>query len=173
MTRRRCRVDLSQHHAVVPGVGRCEGQEVQGIMNTFLIALGGVIVLVFVTRFVTGKRRTLELDRDFSLELACGRSRALLTVATAARGVLWEVEFTDNGLRTKHIRARNVIHVSISDLPDRHGRSVAKVWTRYALTDAALIQRPRSYTDTRRKRDKIIRALTAHAAPRPRDAKIR
>jgi hypothetical protein len=142
-------------------------------MNTFLIALGAVIVLVFVTRLVTGKRRTRELDRDFSVELACGRSRALLTAATAARGVLWEVEFTDNGLRTKHLRARNVVHVSISDLPDRRGRSVAKVWTRYSLTDAALIQRPRSYTDTRRKRDRIIRALTAHAAPRPKDATIR
>ncbi|MBB4906876.1 hypothetical protein [Actinophytocola algeriensis] len=142
-------------------------------MNTFLIASGAVVVLVFVTRFGMGKRRTRELDRDFSVELACSRSRALLTAATAARGVLWEVEFTDNGLRTKHIRARNVVHVAISDLPDRHGRSVAKVWTRYALTDAVLIQRPRSYTDTRRKRDKIIRALTAHAAPRPRDVKIR
>lgn len=141
-------------------------------MNTFLIALGCVVVLVFVTRFVTGKRRTRELDRDFSLELACGRSRAMLTAATAARGVLWEVVFTDNGLRTRHIRARNVIHVSISELPDRNGRSVAKVWTRYALTDAALIQRPRSYTDTRRKRDKIIRALNTHATPHSRDAKI-
>ena len=142
-------------------------------MNTFLIALGAVLVLAFVTRFVTGKRRTRELDRDFSLELACSRSRALLTAATAARGVLWEVEFTDNGLRTKHIRAHNVIQVAISDLPDRTGRSVAKVWTRHALTDAALIQRPRSYTDTRRKRDKIIRALTTYAAPRPRGANIR
>lgn len=142
-------------------------------MNTFLIALGGVIVLVFVTRFVTGKRRTRELDRDFSLELACGRSRALLTAATAARGVLWEAEFTDNGLRTRHIRARNVIHVSISELPDRTGRSVAKVWTRYALTDGALIQRPRSYTDTCRKRDKIIRALATHASTRPKNARIR
>ncbi|MGB3439913.1 MAG: hypothetical protein WBA97_14290 [Actinophytocola sp.] len=142
-------------------------------MNTFLIVLGSVVVLVFVTRFVAGKRRTWELDRDYSLELACGRSRAMLTAATAARGVLWEVEFTDNGLRTRHIRARNVIHVSISEIPDRNGRSVAKVWTRYALTDGALIQRPRSYTDTRRKRDRIIRALTTHAAQRPRDARIR
>ncbi|MFI7674889.1 hypothetical protein [Actinophytocola sp. NPDC049390] len=141
-------------------------------MNTFLIALGCVVVLVFVTRFVAAKRRTRELDRDFSVELACGRSRALLTAATAARGVLWEVEFTDNGLRTKHIRARNVVHVSISELPDRTGRCVAKVWTRYALTDAAIIQRPRSYTDTRRKRDRIIRALTAHASTRARDARI-
>jgi hypothetical protein len=142
-------------------------------MNTFLIALGCVVVLVFVTRFVTGKRRTRELDRDFSVELSCGRSRALLTAATAARGVLWEVEFTDNGLRTKHIHARNVVHVSISELPDRNGRSVAKIWTRYALTDAALIQRPRSYTDTRRKRDRIIRALSIHATPHSRDLRIR
>jgi hypothetical protein len=142
-------------------------------MNTFLIALGAVVVLVFVTRLVTGKRRSRELDRDFSLELACGRSRALLTAATAARGVMWEVELTDNGLRTRHIRARNVIQVSISDLPDRRGRSVAKVWTRYALTDAAIVQRPRSYTDTRRKRDKIIRALTTHAATPARPAKTR
>lgn len=142
-------------------------------MNTFLIALGCVVVLVFVTRFVAAKRRARELDRDFSLELACGRSRALLTAATAARGVLWEVEFTDNGLRTKHIRTRNVIHVSISELPGRTERCVAKVWTRCPLTDAVIIQRPRSFTDTRRKRDKIIRALSAHASVRSRDARIR
>ena len=141
-------------------------------MTTFLIALSGVIVLVFVTRFVTGKRRARELDRDYLLELTCGRSRALLTAATAARGVLWEVEFTDNGLRTRHLHARNVIHVAISELPDRPGRSVAKVWTRYALTDGTLIQRPRSFTDTRRKRDRIIRALSTHARPHYRDARI-
>ena len=142
-------------------------------MNTFLIALGCVVVLVFVTRFVSGKRRSRELDRDFSLELACGRSRALLSAATAARGVLWEVSFTDNGLRTRHIRARNVIHVAISDLPDRNGRSVAKIWTRYALTDGALLQRPQSYLDTRRKRDRIIRALSVHTSQYSRDARIR
>jgi hypothetical protein len=146
---------------------------VQGIMNTFLIALSGVVVLVFVTRFVTGKRRTIELDRDFSLELSCGRDRALLAAANAARGVLWQVEFTDNGLRTRHIKARNVIHVAISDLPGRPGRSCAKVWTRYTWTDAALIPRPQSYLDTRRKRDKVIRALSAYETKNPRGATIR
>lgn len=131
-------------------------------MNVFLIVLSSVVVLVFITRFVTGKNRTRELDRDFSLELSCGRDRALLAAATAARGVLWQVEFTDNGLRTRHIRVHNVISVSISDHPGRPGRSCAKVWTRYAWADAVLILRPRSYLDTRRKRDKIIRALSAH-----------
>jgi hypothetical protein len=133
-------------------------------MNVFLIVLSSVIVLVFITRFVTGKNRTRELDRDFSLELSCGRDRALLAASTAARGVLWQVEFTDNGLRTRHIRVHNVISVSISDRPGRPGRSCAKVWTRYAWADAVLILRPRSYLDTRRKRDKIIRALSAHIA---------
>jgi hypothetical protein len=141
-------------------------------MNVFLIVLSSVIVLVFVTRFVTGKNRTRELDRDFSLELSCGRDRALLAAATAARGVLWQVEFTDNGLRTRHIRVHNVISVSISDHPGRPGRSCAKVWTRYAWADAVLILRPRSYLDTRRKRDKIIRALSEHVSRTDRDATI-
>jgi len=141
-------------------------------MNTFLIAVSVVVVLVLVTRFVIGRQRTRELDRDFSLELSCGRDRALLAAATAARGVMWEVKFTDNGLWTRHIKARNVVHVTISDLPGRAGRSSAKVWTRYMWADNMLILRPRSYTDTRRKRDKIIRALAAHEMKDPRSARI-
>jgi hypothetical protein len=140
---------------------------VQVIMNTFLISLGVVIVLVFVTRYVAGKRRTKELDRDFSLELSCGHDRALLAAVAAARGVLWEMELTDNGLRTRHLKSRNVIHVAISDIPGRPNRSSAKVWTRYSWTEAALLPRPRSYTDTRRKRDRIVRALSAYQARRP------
>jgi hypothetical protein len=147
-------------------------EEVQGIMNTFLIALSGIIVLVFVTRFGIGRRRTRELDRDFSLELSCARDRALLAAMVAARGVLWEVELTDNGLRTRHLKSRNVIHVTISDLPGRAGRTSAKVWTRYNWADTMLIQRPRSYTDTRRKRDKIIRALSVYETKKPRGATI-
>jgi hypothetical protein len=138
----------------------------------FLIVLSSVIVLVFVTRFVIGKNRTRELDRDFSLELSCGRDRAVRAAATAARGVLWQVEFTDNGLRTRHIRARNVISVAISDHPGRQGRCCAKVWTRYAWADTVLILRPRSYLDTRRKRDKIIRALSEYTTRTDRDATI-
>jgi hypothetical protein len=145
---------------------------VQGIMNTFLIAVSVVVVLVFVTRFVIGKQRTKELDRDFSLELSCARDRALLAAATAARGVLWQVEFTDNGLWTRHLKTRNVVHVTISDLPGRAGRSCAKVWTRYRWADNVLILRPRSYADTRRKRDKIIRALAAYETKDPRSARI-
>jgi len=141
-------------------------------MNTFLIALSGIIVLVFVTRFVAGKRRIRELDRDFSLELSCGRDRALLAAVAVARGVLWEVKLTDNGLRTQHIKSRNVIHVAISDLPGRTGRTCAKVWTRYNWADTAFILRPRSFTDTRRKRDKIIRALSAYETRKPRGATI-
>ena len=141
-------------------------------MNTFLIALGSVGVLVFVTRLIAGRRRTRELDRDFSLELTCDRRRAILAAATAARGVLWEVAVTENGLRTKHIHARNVIHVAISASPGRRTGSRAKVWTRYALADAVLILRPRAYLDTRRKRDKILRALSAHAAPQRKDAQL-
>ena len=131
-------------------------------MNTLVISLGGILVLGFVTRFLIGKRRTRELDRDFSLELSCARDRALLAAVNAARGVLWEVRLTDNGLRTRHLKSRNVVNVTISDLPGRAGRSCAKVWTRYTWADSALILRPRSYTDTRRKRDKIIRALAVH-----------
>jgi hypothetical protein len=141
-------------------------------MNTILIAMGGVIVLVFVTRFGIGKRRTWELDRDFSLELSCARDRALLAAVFAARGVLWEVELTDNGLRTRHLNSRNVVHVTISDLPGRPGRTSAKVWTRYNWADTMLILRPRSFTDTRRKRDRIIRALSVYETRKPRGATI-
>ncbi len=141
-------------------------------MNTFLIVVSGVVVLVFVTRFVVGKRRTRELDRDFSLELSCGRDRAVLAAAAVARGVLWEVELTDNGLRTRHLKSRNVIHVAVSELRGRPNRSCAKVWTRYSWADTVVIMRPRSFLDTRRKRDKIIRALSAHATRKPRNATI-
>jgi hypothetical protein len=95
----------------------------------------------------------------------------LRAAATAARGVLWEVEFTANGLLTRHIRTRNVIHVTIAD-SDRPGRSCAKVWTRYRWADTVFILRPRSYLDTRRKRDKIVRTLSAYAVPAGRDATI-
>jgi hypothetical protein len=141
-------------------------------MNTLLIALGAIAVLVFVTRLVVGKRRTRELDRDFTLDLSCTRDRALLAAVAAARGVLWELELTDNGLRTRHLKTRNTIHVAISDLPGRTGRSCAKIWTRCTWADAILILRPRSYTDTRRKRDKIIRALTTYETKRPKNAPI-
>jgi hypothetical protein len=141
---------------------------VQGIMNTVLITLGIVVVLVVVTRVGAGQRRVRELDRDFSLELSVGHARALLAAAAAARGVLWEVALTDNGgLRTRHLKSRNVIHVAISDLPGRPGRCAVKIWTRYTWTDAALLPRPRSFTDTRRKRDRIVRALSAYEARRP------
>lgn len=141
-------------------------------MNTFLIALSVILVLVFVTRFVIGRRRTRELDRDFSLELSCDRDRALLAAAAAARGVLWEVRLTENGLRTRHLKSRNVVNVTISDHRGRHGRSCAKVWTRYTWADSVFILRPRSYTDTRRKRDKIVRALAVHEAKGSRGATI-
>jgi hypothetical protein len=141
-------------------------------MNTFLIALIGIAVLVCVTRFVIGKQRTRELDRDFSLELSCSRDRALLAAAGAARGVLWEVQLTDNGLRTRHLKSRNVIHVAISDLPGRPGRCCAKVWTRCTWADSMLFLRPRDYTDTCRKRDRIVRTLAAYEPKRPRIAPI-
>jgi hypothetical protein len=145
---------------------------VQGIMNTLLIALSGTVVLVFVTRFVIGKQRTRELDRDFSLELSCTRDRALLAAVAAARGVLWEVELTENGLRTRHLKSRNVINVTLSTLPGRTDRTSAKIWTRYTWADSLLFLRPRAYTDTRRKRDKIIRALSTYETKRPRLAPI-
>lgn len=144
----------------------------QGIMNTFLVALSGTVVLVFVTRFVIGKQRTRELDRDFSLELSCTRDRALLAAVAAARGVLWEVELTENGLRTRHLKSRNVINVTLSTLPGRTDRTSAKIWTRYTWADSLLFLRPRAYTDTRRKRDKIIRALSTYETKRPRIAPI-
>lgn len=141
-------------------------------MGTLLILVSFTGVLVFVTKFVVGKNRSRELDRDFSLELSCSRDRALMAAAIAARGMLWQVEFTDDGLRTRHIRARNVIRVAISNHPSREGRSCAKVWTRYRLADSMFILRPQSYTDTRRKRDKIIRSLATYETRPRRDAPI-
>lgn len=141
-------------------------------MTTFLIALGGIAVLIGAIRFVIGRQRTRELDRDFTLELSCARNRALLAAAAAARGVLWEVQLTDDGLRTRHVKTRNVIHVAISDLAGHTGRSNAKVWTRCTWADAVLFLRPSAYIDTRRKRDKIIRALAAYQPKRPNAAPI-
>ena len=76
---------------------------------------------------------------------------------------MWQVEFTENGLYTRHIFARNVIHVAISGHPGRPGRCIAKVWTRVRLADdGVFFLRARSYLDTKRKRDKIVRLLSAY-----------
>jgi hypothetical protein len=132
-------------------------------MGTLLVLSISVVVLVFVTKFVVGRNRVRELDRDFSLELSCSRERALDVAAGAARGVMWQVEFTENGLYTRHIFARNVIHVAISGHPGKPGRCTAKVWSRVRLADdGVFFLRARSYLDTKRKRNKIVRLLSAY-----------
>lgn len=143
-------------------------------MSTLLVLLAGIVLLVFVTRFVIGHNRVRELDRDFSVELACVTGRALEVAADAARGVMWRLEFTENGLRTRHIAAHNVIHVALSSHPGRPDRCTAKVWTRARLVDdGVFFLRARWYLDTKRKRDKIVRQLSAYrVAPRGRDATI-
>ncbi len=139
-------------------------------MGALLIITGALVALGFVMKFLIGRNRTRELDRDFSIEVSCTRERALTVAASAARGVLWQVDFTQNGLRTRHIRVNNVIHVAISDHA-RAGHCTVKIWTRYRWADTVMFLRPRSYLDTRRKRDRIIRMLTAYA-PAGRDATI-
>jgi hypothetical protein len=132
-------------------------------MGTLLVLSISVVVLVFVTKFVVGRNRVRELDRDFSLELSCSRERALDVAAGGARGVMWQVEFTENGLYTRHIFARNVIHVAISGHPGKPGRCTAKVWSRVRLADdGVFFLRARSYLDTKRKRNKIVRLLSAY-----------
>lgn len=134
-------------------------------MGTFLIWSGCLVVLVLVTKLLIDRSRVRELDRDFSLELTCARERALAIAAAAAGGVMWQVEFTGNGLYTRHIFAGNVIHVALSDHPGRPGRCAAKVWIRYRLADdGVFFPRPKSVLDTRRKRDRIRRVLSAHAS---------
>jgi hypothetical protein len=131
-------------------------------------------VVVFIARFLVGRNRVRELDRDFSLELSCSRERALVVAAGAARGVMWQPEYTENGLYTRHLFARNVIQVAISDHPGKPGRCTAKVWTRVRLADdGVFFLRARSYLDTKRKRDKIIRMLSAYRSTTSgRDATI-
>lgn len=142
-------------------------------MGTFLIVSAGLIVLAFVTRFLVGRNRIRELDRDFSIELSCTRERALSVAAAAARGVIWQVDFNRNGLYTRHISARNVIHVAVSDHPGRPGWSTAKVWARCSWAeDSMFFPRPKAYLDTKRKRDKILRQLSAYAVTTDRDAAI-
>ena len=132
-------------------------------MGSLLVLSISVVVLVFVTKFMVGRNRVRELDRDFSLELSCSRERALDVAAGAARGVMWQVEFTENGLYTRHIFARNVIHVAISGHPGKPGRCTAKVWSRVRLADdGVFFLRARSYVDTKRKRNKIVRLLSAY-----------
>ncbi|GAB3430027.1 hypothetical protein [Actinophytocola sediminis] len=142
-------------------------------MGTILIWSSCLVVLGFVTKFLIGRVRVRELDRDFSLELACTRERALSVAAGAARGIMWQVEFTGNGLYTRHIFAGNVIHVALADHPGRPGRCVAKVWTRCRLADdGVFFSRVKSILDTRRKRDRILRVLAAYRATAGRDAII-
>jgi hypothetical protein len=132
-------------------------------MDTLLVLSVGFLVLGFVTKFMIGRSRVRELDRDFSFELICARKRAVEVAAGAARGVMWQLEFTENGLYTRHIFARNVIHVSVSSHPGQPGRCTAKVWTRVRLVDdGVFFLRARSYLDTKRKRDKIVRQLSVY-----------
>ncbi|HEY0447822.1 hypothetical protein [Actinophytocola sp.] len=134
-------------------------------MGTLVVLSVSIVVLVFVTKFLVGRNRVRELDRDFSLELSCTRERALSVAASAARGVMWHVEFTENGLYTRHIFARNVIHVAVSGHPARPGRCTAKVWTRVRLADdGVFFLRAKSYLDTKRKRDKVVRFLSTYGA---------
>ncbi|WP_143229891.1 hypothetical protein [Actinophytocola xanthii] len=103
----------------------------------------------------------------------CTRVRALEVAAAAARGIMWQVEFTANGLYTRHIVAGNVVHVALSDHPDRPGRCAAKIWTRCRLADdGVFFLRAKSVLDTRRKRDRVLRQLSAHAAVAGRAAPI-
>jgi hypothetical protein len=143
-------------------------------MDALLILLVSLVVLVFVTKFIIGRNRVRELDRDFSLELSCTPARALNIAAGTARGVMWHVEFTENGLYTRHIFARNLIHVTFADHPRRPDRCTAKVWTRMRLADdGVFFLRARAYLDTKRKRDKIIRQLSAYGVTSGRDTSIR
>lgn len=142
-------------------------------MGAILIWSSCLVVLGLVTKFLIVRVRVRELDRDFSLELACADARALGVAADAARGIMWQVEFTQNGLRTRHIFAGNIIHVAISDHPGRPGRCVAKVWTRCRLADdGVFFPRAKSIHDTRRKRDRILRVLSAYQVASGRDATI-
>ena len=142
-------------------------------MGTFLIWSGCLVVLVVATKFLVGRIRVRELDRDFSLELVCSRERAIDVAASAARGVMWQVEFTRNGLYTRHIFAGNVIHVAISGHPGRPGRCTAKVWTRCRMADdGVFFPRAKSVLDTRRKRDRVLRVLSAYGVRAGRDATI-
>jgi hypothetical protein len=138
-------------------------------MGILLVLSATLVVLVFVTRFLVGRNRIRELDRDSSIELSCGRVRALTIAAKAARGIMWQVVFTDNGLYTRHLFAHNVVHVAVSDHPRRPGRSTAKVWTRCRADDHLFFLRPKMYLDTKRKRDKIIRSLSALGTSAGRD----
>jgi len=132
----------------------------------------GLLILGFVTRFLVGRNRLRELDRDFSVELSCARERALNVAANAARGVMWQVQFNQNGLLTRHINARNVIHVAISEHPARPGCSTVKVWARCSLADSVFFSRPKAYLDTRRKRDRIVRMLSTYRQAPDRDDRL-
>lgn len=145
------------------------------MVGSWLAVIAGFVALVIVTRFLLGRMRLRELDRDFSLDVPGDRERAIGMAVRAARGVMWQVTFTDNGLYTRHIFAHNVIHVAVSDHPQHSGRSTVKVWTRCRYPDDSLFfLRPKAYQDTRRKRDKIIRMVSALGASRGggRDATI-
>jgi len=143
-------------------------------MGAIMILSGCLVVVGVVTTLLISRFRARELDRDFVLELACGHQRALGLAADAARGILWQVEFTGNGLYTRHIRAGNIVHVALSEHPGRPGRSVAKVWTRCRLADNRVFVPVVGWAlDTRRKRDRILRALAAHRVGGGRDATIR
>lgn len=143
-------------------------------MGAIMILSGCLVVVGVVATVLVNRVRIRELDRDFVLELACGHQRALALAAQAARGILWQVEFTGNGLYTRHIRAGNIVHIAFSDHPGRPDRTVVTVWTRCRLADNRVFVPVVGWVpDTRRKRDRILRALAAHRVRGGRDATIR
>src|SRR6184192_3416173 len=115
-------------------------------MITIPVAIAALFVLLFVTRYLTGRNHFRELGRDFSIDLPIPRERALLVAANAADGVVWRLTMTDNGLFTRHGFAHNVIHVAASDHPGAPGRSTVKIWTRCPSSrDSILFGRPTAY----------------------------
>src|SRR6058998_365441 len=115
-------------------------------MITIPVAIAALIVLLFVTRYLTGRNHLRELGRDFSIELPIPRDRALAVAANAADGVVWRLSMTDNGLFTRHGFAHNVIHVLVSDHPRAQSSSTVKVWARCPdARDSILFGRPTAY----------------------------
>jgi hypothetical protein len=128
-------------------------------MEFFLIFLG-FCLLVFVGAYFQGRRWMRELEKQFELRTAAAPMAVFQSAAGAAKGMLWTVMETAEGLSTRHSRG-SVIEVTIE--PQDDGGCVATVFlsrTSYISQLGGLIKSPRAYRGIRRRRSRILSAIS-------------
>lgn len=130
----------------------------------FLLIFLGFCLLVFVGAFFQGRHWMRELEKQFELRTATAPMAVFQAAAGAAKGMLWTVTETAEGLSTRHSRG-SVIDVTIDPYDD--GGCVATVFlsrTSFVSQFGGLIKSPRAYRGIRRRRSRILSAISSTTA---------